>query len=41
MFINVLQDDMGKFNFDQDKVINPETGELVSVVGLVINPGFI
>lgn len=25
-----VQDDMGKFNFDQSKVINPETGEPVS-----------
>lgn len=25
-----VQDDEGKFNFDQDKVINPETGETVS-----------
>lgn len=24
-----LQDDNGKFNFDQEKVINPETGEQV------------
>lgn len=26
-----LQDDNGQFNFDQDKVINPETGEPVSL----------
>uniref|UniRef100_A0A665U9H9 Dipeptidyl peptidase 3 n=1 Tax=Echeneis naucrates TaxID=173247 RepID=A0A665U9H9_ECHNA len=25
-----VQDDKGKFNFDQNKVVNPETGELVS-----------
>ncbi|XP_008331494.1 dipeptidyl peptidase 3 isoform X2 [Cynoglossus semilaevis] len=25
-----VQDDQGKFNFDQNKVVNPETGELVS-----------
>lgn len=27
---NFLQDDNGKFNFDREKVINPETGEQVS-----------
>lgn len=26
-----LQDDKGKFNFDESKVINPETGEPVSL----------
>lgn len=28
--IRFRQDDNGKFNFDQEKVINPETGEQVS-----------
>lgn len=28
--ICLLQDDNGKFNFDQGKVINPETGEQAS-----------
>lgn len=28
--IYFLQDDNGKFNFDKEKVINPETGEQVS-----------
>ena len=27
---DIFQDDNGKFNFDQEKVINPETGEQVS-----------
>lgn len=29
--VSPLQDDNGKFNFDQNKVINPESGELVSI----------
>lgn len=28
--VHFLQDDKGRFNFDQEKVINPETGEQVS-----------
>lgn len=37
-----LQDDKGKFNFDESKVINPETGEPVSlfVCTPISNPAF-